>query len=266
MTSEEDYSAINRESWNKRTALHLASDFYNVKGFLQGNSSLNSIELELLGDVRGKRILHLQCHFGQDSLSLARMGAQVTGIDLSDLAIESAKMLSKESGTHAEFICCDLYDLPKHLDAQFDLVFTSYGTIGWLPDLQKWAQVISKFLKSGGSFVFAEFHPVVWMFDDAFENIAYQYFKSSAIIETTTGTYAEKEAAVTLESVNWNHALSEVFDNLVKEGISIDTFREYDYSPYNCFQNTVEFEPGKYRIEHLGNKIPMVYALLGTKK
>lgn len=266
MTSEEDYSAINRESWNKRTALHLASDFYNVQGFLQGNSSLNSIELELLGDVRGKRILHLQCHFGQDSLSLARMGAQVTGIDLSDVAIESAKMLSKESGTHAEFICCDLYDLPKHLDAQFDLVFTSYGTIGWLPDLQKWAQVISKFLKSGGSFVFAEFHPVVWMFDDAFENIAYQYFKSSAIIETTTGTYAEKEAAVTLESVNWNHALSEVFDNLVKEGISIDTFREYDYSPYNCFQNTVEFEPGKYRIEHLGNKIPMVYALRGTKK
>lgn len=266
MTSEEDYSAINRESWNKRTALHLASDFYNVQGFLQGNSSLNSIELELLGDVRGKRILHLQCHFGQDSLSLARMGAQVTGIDLSDVAIESAKMLSKESGTHAEFICCDLYDLPKHLDAQFDIVFTSYGTIGWLPDLQKWAQVISKFLKSGGSFVFAEFHPVVWMFDDAFENIAYQYFKSSAIIETTTGTYAEKEAAVTLESVNWNHALSEVFDNLVKEGISIDTFREYDYSPYNCFQNTVEFEPGKYRIEHLGNKIPMVYALRGTKK
>lgn len=266
MTSEEDYSAINRESWNKRTALHLASDFYNVQGFLQGNSSLNSIELELLGDVRGKRILHLQCHFGQDSLSLARMGAQVTGIDLSDVAIESAKMLSKESGTHAEFICCDLYDLPKHLDAQFDIVFTSYGTIGWLPDLQKWAQVISKFLKSGGSFVFAEFHPVVWMFDDAFENIAYQYFKSSPIIETTTGTYAEKEAAVTLESVNWNHALSEVFDNLVKEGISIDTFREYDYSPYNCFQNTVEFEPGKYRIEHLGNKIPMVYALRGTKK
>ena len=266
MTSEENYIAINRESWNKRTTLHLASDFYNVQGFLQGNSSLNSIELELLGDVKGKKILHLQCHFGQDSLSLARMGAQVTGVDLSDVAIESAKMLSKESGTHAEFICCDLYDLPKHLDAQFDLVFTSYGTIGWLPDLQKWAQVISKFLKSGGNFVFAEFHPVVWMFDDDFENVAYQYFKSAAILETTTGTYADKKAAIALESVNWNHALSEVFDSLVKEGISIDTFREYDYSPYNCFQKTVEFEPGKYRIEHLGNKIPMVYALRGTKK
>ncbi|AWG26237.1 class I SAM-dependent methyltransferase [Flavobacterium kingsejongi] len=266
MTNEEDYITINRESWNKRTPLHLTSDFYNVQGFLQGNSSLNSIELELLGDVRDKKILHLQCHFGQDSLSLARMGALVTGVDLSDVAIESAKRLSKESGIHAEFICCDLYDLPKYLDAQFDLVFTSYGTIGWLPDLQKWAQVISKFLKPGGNFVFAEFHPVVWMFDDAFENVAYQYFKSSAIIETTTGTYAEKEAAVTLESVNWNHALSEVFDNLVKEGISIDTFREYDYSPYNCFQNTIESEPGKYRIEHLGNKIPMVYALRGIKK
>ena len=266
MKPEENYIEINRASWNNRTDAHLKSEFYDLKGFLKGKTSLNDIELNLLGDVKGKTILHLQCHFGQDTISLSRLGAEVTGVDLSNKAIESAKQIAKDTQSNATFICCDIYDLPNHLEQQFDIVYTSYGTIGWLPDLDKWAKIISKFLKPKGQFVFVEFHPVVWIFDDNFEKIAYNYFNSGAIIETESGTYADKTADITQEYVVWNHSLSEVVNSLIKNGLQIKALEEFDYSPYNCFNKTIEFEPGKYRIEHLENKIPMVYSLLAQKE
>jgi SAM-dependent methyltransferase len=265
MTNEEDYLAINRKAWNARTTVHVSSEFYDTDGFLRGASSLNSIELDLLGDVKGKRILHLQCHFGQDTISLHRLGAQVTGIDLSDTSIAEAHKLATKAGANATFICCDVYDLPNHLNEQFDMVFTSYGTIGWLPDLGKWAAVISRFLKQDGQFVFVEFHPVVWMFDDHFEKIGYRYFNTGAIIETESGTYTDRNAAIRYEYVSWNHGIGEVLNSLISNGLNIDSFSEFDYSPYNCFRNTIEFEPQKFRIKHLDNKIPMVYALKATK-
>ncbi|WP_299584110.1 class I SAM-dependent methyltransferase [uncultured Sunxiuqinia sp.] len=266
MTPKKDYIAINRESWNNKTATHLQSDFYDLKGFLAGKTSLKSIELELLGDVRGKSILHLQCHFGQDSLSLGRMGARVTGVDLSDRAIEQARQLAEKTQIEAKFICCDLYDLPRHLDEKFDVVFTSYGTIGWLPDLDRWARLIASYLKPNGQFIFAEFHPVVWMFDDQFRQIAYNYFNSGAIVETESGTYADRDAPISQEFVCWNHSLGEVITSLIENKLVLNTFNEFDYSPYNCFNNTLEAEPGKFRIQHLGNKLPMVYALKASLK
>ncbi len=266
MASEHNYIEINKQSWNNKTESHLKSDFYDLEGFIQGNSSLNSIELKLLGDVKGKSILHLQCHFGQDTISLARLGANVTGVDLSDKAIESAREIAKEMKVAANFICCDIYDLPNHLTKQFDMVFTSYGTIGWLPNMEKWANIVSQFLKPNGNFVFAEFHPVVWMFDDNFEKIDYPYLNSGAIIETESGTYADRDANITQEYVTWNHGLSEVINNLIKSGLEINSLDEYDYSPYNCFKNTIEFEPKKFRIKHMNNKIPMVYSIKATKK
>ena len=266
MNTEQNYIEINKESWNNRTDTHLKSEFYDLKGFLKGNTSLNDIELKLLGDIKGKTILHLQCHFGQDSISLSRLGAEVTGVDLSDKAIEKAKQIAKETNTNTTFICCDIYDLPKYLDKKFDIVFTSYGTIGWLPDLDKWAKIISKYLKPGGQFVFVEFHPVVWMFDDNFEKIGYNYFNSGAILETESGTYADKTADISQEYVMWNHSLSEVINSLLKNEIIIEAFNEFDYSPYNCFNKTIEIEKNKYRIEHLENKIPMVYSILAKKK
>lgn len=266
MNLEKNYIEVNRQSWNNRTDAHLKSEFYDLPGFMKGKTSLNDIELGLLGDVKGKTILHLQCHFGQDSISLSRLGAEVTGVDLSDKAIESAKQIAKDVNSNANFICCDIYDLPNHLDKQFDVVFTSYGTIGWLPDLDKWAAVVSKFLKPGGKFVFVEFHPLVWMFDDNFEKIGYNYFNSGAIIETESGTYADKSADISNEYVMWNHSFSEVVNSLIKNKLEIISVDEFDYSPYNCFNKTVEVEPRKYRIEHLGNKIPMVYSIVAKKK
>lgn len=260
-----DYLQINKEFWNRRTAFHVESEFYDMKGFLTGQTSLNSIELELLGDVRGKSILHLQCHFGKDSISLSRLAADVVGVDLSDKAIETAQKLTQETGSTSKFICCDIYDLPQHLDKQFDIVFTSYGTIGWLPDLNKWAGIISQFLKPNGKFVFVEFHPVVWMFDDDFEKVRYNYFNTGPIVEKESGTYADRSADLNQEYVCWNHSLSEVISSLIHNQLTISSFEEYDYSPYDCFQHTIEFEPKKFRIQHLDNKIPMVYSLVAEK-
>jgi SAM-dependent methyltransferase len=261
---EENYLELNRSSWNKRTDVHFNSEFYDVEGFLKGKSSLQNIELELLGDIRDKKILHLQCHFGQDTISLGRMGAHVTGVDLSDRAIDKANELAAKAGVEARFICCDIYDLPKHLNEQFDIVFTSYGTIGWLPDMNRWAEVIKQFLKPGGTFIFVEFHPVVWMFDDDFQNVAYNYFNKEVIIETESGTYADRDADIHGKYVMWNHDMSEVVNSLIKHGLKIDLLNEYDYSPYNCFRHTIEEEPGKFRIAHLGNKIPMTYSIRAT--
>ena len=265
MNKEDNYIEINRQSWNNRTETHLKSEFYDLDNFVKGKTSLNSIELGLLGDVKGKTILHLQCHFGQDTISLSRLGAEVTGIDLSDKAIQSAQQIAKDTHSNANFICCDIYDLPNHLDKQFDIVFTSYGTIGWLPDLDKWANIVSHYLKPNGQFVFVEFHPVVWMFDDNFEKIGYNYFNSGAIVESESGTYADKTAEISQENVMWNHGLSEVMNSLINNGLEINSLNEYDYSPYNCFNKTVEFEPNKYRIAHLQNKIPMVFSIVAKK-
>ncbi len=260
-----NYKEINRSLWNNKTDVHINSEFYDNKTFLEGRNSLNSIELELLGDIKGKSILHLQCHFGQDTISLNRLGANVTGIDLSNKAIERAKELAAKTTSDAKFICCDIYDLPKYLDDEFDIVFTSYGTIGWLPDIDKWAKIVSKFLKPNGKFVFVEFHPLVWMFDDNFAKIKYNYFNDGPIVETEKGTYADTNAPLINKSVSWNHSISEVINSLLQNGLEINSMQEFDYSPYNCFNETIEFEPQKFRIKHLENKIPMVYSIVASK-
>ncbi|PSK92043.1 class I SAM-dependent methyltransferase [Taibaiella chishuiensis] len=262
MQIPEDYLEKNKACWNKRTSVHIGSDFYNVKGFLEGTTSLNDTELELLGDIKGKSILHLQCHFGQDSLSLARMGAKVTGADLSDDAIAKARELNEQLQLDATFVCCDLYSLPQHLQGQFDIVFTSYGTIGWLPDLQRWGQVVRHFLKPGGRFVMVDFHPVVWMFNSDFTGIAYNYFNTEAIIEQSQGTYTDREAPIAYEEIGWNHSLEELFSGLLKNGLRISDFREYDYSHYNCFAHMEQIADRKYHIAPMGNKLPLMYAIV----
>src|SRR5688572_547316 len=261
-----DYITLNRDSWNKRTDYHLTSAFYDLENFKSGANTLTEIESPLLGDLQGKTVLHLQCHFGQDTLSLARLGAKVTGVDLSDNAIENAKKLATQLNLEAEFICCNLYDLPEHLDKQFDVVFTSYGTIGWLPDLQAWAKIVAQFLKPGGQFVFAEFHPVVWMYDNDFSHIAYSYFKTEPIVEEESGTYADKTAPITHTCVTWNHGLSEVVNSLLQNNLELNLLNEYNFSPYDCMSNMEQVAPNRYQLKFAGDKLPLVYALVATKK
>lgn len=262
----QNYIEINKESWNNRLEAHLRSDFYDLNSFIEGKSSLNKIELDILGDIKGKNILHLQCHFGQDTISLSRLGANVTGVDFSEKSIEKAKELAEITNSKAEFICCDIYDLPNLLNKKYDIVFTSYGTIAWLPDLDKWAYVISNFMKKNSRFIFVEFHPVVWMFDDDIEKIIYPYLKSDAIIEDEVGTYADKSAEIQQKCVTWNHGISEVVNSLISKGLHIQCLNEYDYSPYPFVNNSEEYEKGKFRIKQYQNKLPLVYAIEAIKK
>jgi len=266
MKNDFDYIKTNKQTWNNKTAIHIESEFYKNKSFLEGKSTLNSIELLLLGDVKDKKILHLQCHFGQDTMTFSRLGAKATGIDFSDKAIEKARTFSEKLNLDTTFICCDIYDIPNHLDEKFDIVFTSYGTIGWLPDTDKWAAVVSHFLKQKGRFIMADFHPVIWMFDNDFKKVFYSYFNIEPIIEVESGTYADKNSKIETKTITWNHPTGEVLNALIQSGLEINSFNEYDYSPYNCFNQTEEFEKGKFRIKHLGNKIPMVFSIEATKK
>lgn len=263
---ENEYFEANRQAWNLRTAVHKDSAFYDVAGFRAGKTSLNAIELGELGPVAGKSLLHLQCHFGLDTLSWARMGAEATGIDLSDEAINEAEKLNRELGLDARFVCSNVYDLKENLQGTFDIVFTSYGVIGWLPDLNRWAEVIAHFLKPGGTFYMAEFHPVVWMFDNDFKEVTYAYHNSpDPIVEESTGTYTDPDAPIQYREFTWNHSLSEVITALLNHGLRLELFREYPYSPYNCFNHTVQGPDGYWRIKHLQDMIPMVYTLKCTK-
>lgn len=258
----ENYFETNKKLWNEKTDIHLKSDFYEMDDFRKGKSSLKPIELELLGDIKGKSILHLQCHFGQDSLSLAKLGAKVTGLDISDKSIETARQLNDELGLDAKFVCSDVYSAKDHINEKFDIVFTSYGTIGWLPDMDKWADIIAHFMKPDGKFIFVELHPAIWMYNDTFDKIEFSYFNVEPIIEVIPGTYAEQEAEIAMEEIGWNHPLSEVMTSLMNQDLRLQHFEEFDYSPHKCFKGMIEKAPGQYIIEAMGNKLPMTYSLV----
>jgi SAM-dependent methyltransferase len=261
---DQEFIRFNRQLWDKKTPYHLASDFYDVEGFLAGKESLNNIELDLLGDLSGKKVLHLQCHFGQDTLSLARKGAEVTGVDLSGKAIEAAVSLSAKMEVEARFIQANIFDLPEVLDEKFDLIFTSYGVIGWLPDLQAWGALIANYLQAGGRFVIAEFHPVMWMFDDEIQKIKYPYFNLGPIIEESIHTYADSEAPIQQLAYNWNHSLADVLGALLSAGLQITDFQEYNYSPYDIFAGGIAVEHG-YQVKGLEDKLPYIFSVVANK-
>lgn len=274
MENYQQYFEANKELWNKRTAVHKDSSFYDRAGFIEGKNVLTPIELNELGEVKGKKMLHLQCHFGMDSLNWARLGATVTGVDLSDEAIREARKLNDELGLNAKFICCNVYDLhPQNIksskvfplggdsEGAFDIVFTSYGVVGWLPDLDRWAEIIAHYLKSGGTFYMAEFHPVVWMFDDEFTHIKYYYDNREIIAMDSEGTYTDPGADIRAKEYSWNHSISEVLNALLKQGLQLEFFNEFMYSPYPNFNNTVRGEGDKWYIKGMEEKIPMVYSL-----
>ncbi|MBL1213268.1 MAG: class I SAM-dependent methyltransferase [Ignavibacteriae bacterium] len=257
----------NKKIWNQKTPFHVKSEFYNVEKFKEGAASLMPTELEELSDVKGKSILHLQCHFGQDSISLSRMGANVTGVDFSDEAINYAKNLADELDTNTKFLCTNIYDLPDILDEQFDIVFTSYGTIGWLPDIKKWAEIAAKFLRPGGMFYIVDFHPYIMMLDNEFEFIHYSYFyNANPIVDEYEGSYADQNAPIKNISYGWNHPISEVINSLLSQNLIIKQFNEYPYSHYNCFPNMKAVGDKKYVFKNFEDKIPYMYSIKAVKE
>ena len=262
----QSYFEENKVSWNKRAAVHKNSEFYDQASFKQGQTSLNKIELEELGDVKGKTLLHLQCHFGMDTMSWAREGAICVGVDFSNEAIDIAKAINAELNLNTEFVCCNVYDLKQYLDKKFDVVFTSYGTIGWLPDLDAWANIVSHFLKPGGIFYIVDFHPTLWMMDDNLEQIKYDYFNTGIITEEISGTYSDRTAPIKSIEHGWNHPFSEIISSLLKHNLQIKMFHEFPYSPYNCFNNLEQGADEMWRIKGMNEKMPMMYSIKATKR
>lgn len=262
-----NYFEANKNLWNKRVAIHKDSDLYDVEEFKNGKLSLKPIEIEELVDVKGKSLLHLQCHFGLDTLSWARLGARTTGIDFSDEAITLAKSLNDELNLDVKFICSNIYDIENHLNEKFDIVFTSYGTIGWLNDLTEWGRLISLYLKPGGTFYIVDFHNVLWMFDAEYKKLKYSYFfEKEPIAEENPGTYADRLADIKQIEYGWNHPLSEVINSLIENGLQIEFLHEFPYSVYDVFPNTVKGEDGWWRLKGFENIIPMMFSIRAKKQ
>lgn len=261
------YFDVNRTTWDQKVRIHSKSEFYDVEGFKKGKTSLNSYELEEIGNVKGKSLLHLQCHFGQDTLSFSRMGAKCTGIDLSKKGVEEAKRLNEELGLDATFIESNLYDVPENVAGTFDIVFTSYGVVGWLPDLKAWGEIVASKLKKGGVFYIIEFHPIVWMFDflQSPPKLTYPYLNKEVIYEEYEGTYTNADAAITSKEYGWNHGLGEVVSALSGAGLSIEFLHEFEKSPYNSFPDMEQTEDGMYILKENQRMFPLLYSIKATK-
>ena len=244
MNVHELHLETNRKAWNERAELHVGSKFYDVPGFKAGRCSLNAIERDALGDVADKTVLHLQCHFGQDTLSLARLGAKATGVDFSPEAIKIARQLRSDLKLEADFVCEDVLKL--ELNKVFDIVYTSYGVLTWLDDLNRWADRVDAHLAPGGVFHLVEFHPTLMMFDFDSKEWAYHYFRHH-YQEEVAGSYAAQDDERVHSEHFWSHSLEEVLTPLLERGFQLLEFEEYDHSPYGCFSNMNEEEPGVWR-------------------
>ncbi|MEY3366971.1 MAG: hypothetical protein RI973_126 [Bacteroidota bacterium] len=233
---------------------------------MDGKSSLTEIETDAMGNLEGKSLLHLQCHFGLDTLSLARKGAKVTGIDFSGKSITLAREIAVKAGIAASFFETNVYDVPSCVEEQFDIVFTSFGAIAWLPDLDRWASVVDRMLLPGGTFYIAEFHPTLYLFDFDNYNVSYGYFNQQLPYEEIVkGTYAAPESDLRAREYFWNHSLSEVISPFIGMGYRIAEFKEFDFSPYNCFPNMEQASPGRYRWKGTQVSIPHVFSLKAIK-
>ncbi|MFD2725483.1 class I SAM-dependent methyltransferase [Hyunsoonleella rubra] len=266
MDKNQSFFETNKSTWNDKVKVHAKSEMYDMEAFKKGKSSLMPYELEALGDVSGKSLLHLQCHFGQDTLSWSRMGAKCTGVDLSDDGIKLAKELNEELKLDSKFICCNVLDTSEYVKEQFDIVFTSYGVIGWLPDLKPWGKMIAERLKPGGIFFIAEFHPVVWMFDYLQDDsiIKYGYMQDEVIYEEYEGTYADENSKMVSKEYGWNHGLGEVVSSLTEAGLHIEYLKEYDESPYDVLPNLIKTDSGMYVTKD--KLYPLIFCLGARKK
>ncbi len=259
------YFEANKATWNEKTKIHVESGMYDLEAFKNGASSLMPYELKALGDVKGKSLLHLQCHFGQDTLSWSRLGANCVGVDISDEGIRFAQKLNEELELDADFVCCNVLETSKYVTDTFDIVFTSYGVIGWLPNLEPWGQMIADRLNKGGVFYMAEFHPIVWMFDylEGKPIMKYGYMQDEVIYEEYEGTYANTDSKMISKEYGWNHGLSEVINALTKAGLRIDYLNEYDESPYNVLPDLEQTKSGMYATKD--KLYPLIFEIKATK-
>lgn len=256
---------VNRRLWDAQVPIHATSDFYQLSAFKAGDfEPLRRIELAAIADeVAGRSLLHLQCHFGQDTLSWARRGARVTGLDFSGEAIALARQLSDELALPATFVEGDVLRLREHIQATYDWVYTSYGVLAWLSDLTAWAQGVAASLVPGGRFYIAEFHPMLMMYDFESRALSWPYFKQAqGHYLPVQGSYADPDADLTAAEVTWAHSLSEVVMALQMAGLRLLDFQEFDYSPWDCFPDMEERAPQEFVYSGAPAHFPHTFSLL----
>jgi SAM-dependent methyltransferase len=265
----EQYFQANKEDWDQKTELHENAPFYNLEGFKQGKDRLRSIELEELGDVAGKALLHLQCHFGMDTMAWARRGAIVTGVDFSDKSIALARSLSEELHIPATFVCANIYELTESLVGEFDIVFTSYGVLHYLPDLPRWAQIIAHFLKPGGIFYMVEDHPMFRVFrskpEGEFWAEGSYFFDPEPDKYVGQLSYAVEVEGKTTTQYIWNHHMGEIMNSLINAGLQIEFLHEFPFAARAKFPFMVQDEDGWWRLPEQHSTIPFLFTLQARK-
>jgi len=258
----------NRASWDERVPIHVGAGFYGVEAFKAGEEHLRPFELAEMGDVSGKDLLHLQCHFGKDTLGWARRGALVTGLDFSAPAIEEARKLAAGIGVDAEFVRSDVYEARQALGGRpFDVVYTGLGALNWLPDIARWASVATSLVRPGGFLYLAEFHPFADVFGDEDLTVEHDYFHAEEPqVWDEPGSYADLEAEtennVTYE---WKHTLSDVVSALIDAGLVLEFLHEHDYTLYPRWPMLVKSGLDTYRLPEGLPRIPLMYSLKASR-
>ena len=267
------YREANRANWDSRVDSHYGSESYGIHRFIDDPNFVGEVarfDAEKMPDLSGRRLVHLQCHIGTDTVGLARLGAEVTGVDFSPKSIEAARRLSEDSRTPARFVISELYDAPSMLPETFDIVYTGVGAICWLPDVRGWAKVVASLLDEGGVFYMREGHPIMWALDYEREDdelvINYPYFEQSEplrFVEETT--YAGDGVLSSPVIYPWNHGVAEVLQALIDAGLRIDRIEEYDALEWEAGPVNQLGEDGRYRLAEGRERLPVMWSVLATK-
>jgi SAM-dependent methyltransferase len=268
----DEYRSVNRDNWDSRVDIHYRSETYGVERFIADPSHLSDVvafDRTKLGDVSGKDLLHLQCHIGTDTISWARLGANVTGIDFSEKAIDAARKLSAESKTPARFIISELYETPETLSETFDIVYTGVGAINWLPDIRGWARVVSRMLRSGGTFYIRDGHPLMYSLDwddpEKKLSLIYSYFEDEPNSFEDEATYAGEGVVTSPKTFDWNHGIGETLTALIDAGLRIDRVEEYEFCEWQATEEMVLDDDRHWRLPPGRPRIPLMWSILATK-
>jgi SAM-dependent methyltransferase len=276
MRRVDDYRIINRANWDQRAPAHAASPGYNVQGFIDDPGFISDVvrfDRPLIGDVSSLVGVHLQCHIGTDTVSLHRLGARMTGLDFSSVAIEQARALVARSGDDVSFVESDVYDAATALAGeQFDLVFTGVGALCWLPSISSWAATVADLLKPGGRLFIREGHPMLWSLADTRTDsllvVDFPYFeRDEPTVWVDGGTYVETDAVFTANTTHeWNHGLGEILTALVDQGMQITGLVEHDSVPWEALPGLMTRDDrGEWRLTDRPWRLAASYTLQAVK-
>jgi SAM-dependent methyltransferase len=269
-----DSISVNRANWDERAPLHAASPGYAVERYIADPEHLSDVvrfDRPRLGDIRGLRGVHLQCHLGTDTISLARLGATMTGLDFSPAALEQARSIAERAGAAVDYVESEVYAAPDVLPREaFDLVYTGVGALCWLPDIRRWARVVASLLKSGGRLFVRESHPMLWAIDEAQTDrleVAYPYFETAEpLVYAEDTTYVETEARLAnTVTHSWNHGLGEIVSALLAEGLTLTMLEEHDSVPWLALPGRMVEEAGEWRLTEHRERLPLTYTLQAVK-